>query len=204
MGSIQVGRWSDLLRRAFSMVGQLDVAAELSPEVSPTWELESAADVQWDFLKRVKQCSSAEAVVANVGAGAQFRLRNPPDSLTLATVNFISMVCNALNPYAITIGRGTADLANGALTTARDTRWRDSPTGNQAIMIASFQNAVGAVPVGAGTIYRGRAGGNNELTYETPFVLDPGTFVTFGGLTANLLVDFAIDWKERGTEPLEL
>ena len=87
MGSIEVGRFSDLLRRMFSMVGQLEVAAELSPEVSPTVELESAQNQEWDFLKGVKQCATSEEIAANAGAGGQFRLRNPPDSGTLATVH---------------------------------------------------------------------------------------------------------------------
>jgi len=204
VSKIETGRFSDLLRRALSMVGQTEVATELSPEVSPTWQVEGAFE-EWMFLKGVKICSVSESIAANVGAGGQMVLRNPPTSGALAVVDGLRMsLTNAGGQLVITVQVNTGDLVNTALTVARDLRWPASPTGSQAAMIATFQNAVGAVPVGAGTIYVGRTLANSPFNYRVPIVLPPGSRLYIGCTSANVPFLASIDWHERGIEPLEL
>ena len=203
MSKIEIGRYSDLLRRALSMVGQLDIAAELSPELSPTWQLEAATD-EWQFLKGVKVCSAAERILANVGAGGQFALRNPAGSGALAVIDDISLTANSVNDFVITVQTSTVDLANTALSVVRDLRWPVTGAAGQAMMLPTFQNAVGAVPVGAGTIHAVRTIGNTRADYKQQVVLPPGTRVVFGGLVVNVAVQASIAWHERGVQPLEL
>lgn len=203
MSKIEIGRYSDLLRRALSMVGQVDIAAELSPEVSPTWQLEAATD-EWRFLKGVKICSAAEAIVPNVGAAAQFVLRNPLDSGALCVVDEISFNGTPAQTYHITLQTSVADLANTALSVVRDLRWPVTGVAGQAAMLPTFQNAVGAVPVGAGTIFSVRPLGNTQVRYTQQIILPPGTRVYFGGQAANTSMNANIAWHERGIQPLEL
>lgn len=173
MGSIQIGRFSDYLRRMLGMTGQSDVAAELSPEVSPTIELESANNQEWDFLKGVKQCATSEQIAANVGAGGQFRLRNPPGSGVLATIHFLMMGSdNTLAHWAVHVGPQTADLVNTALSTARDGRWRRPGQLQASVLLPTFQNAVGAVPTGQGTIARASSS-NLPFWYDEQIILPP-------------------------------
>ena len=205
MARIEIGRWSDLLRRALSMVGQLDVASELSPEVSPTWQLESALNQEWDFLKGVRQCSSSESIDPNVGGGGQFRLRNPLTSRALATVHQIVLTGDVAGQrWAIHVGPQSADLVNTSLSTARDGRWSQPGALQASVLIASFQNAVGAVPTGAGTIARWNSVANVSEPYFEQIMLAPGDAVTFGSLTANQRVLVTVSWHERGVQPLEL
>ncbi|MFQ1042880.1 hypothetical protein [Gilliamella sp. CG16] len=203
MSKIEIGRYSDLLRRALSMVGQVDIASELSPELSPTWQLEAATD-EWEFLKGVKICSAAESVLANVGAAGQFVLRNPLDSGALAVVDEITFAASVNQDYVITVQTSQVDLVNTALSVVRDLRWPMTGVAGQAAMLPTFQNAVGAVPVGAGTIYFTRLLGNTLGIYTKQIILPPGTRVYFGGLNANVGVRFSIAWRERGVQPLEL
>jgi len=205
MGSIEVGRFSDLLRRMFSMVGQLEVAAELSPEISPTVELETAANQEWDFLKGVKQCSTSELIDANAGAGGQFRLRNPLGSGVLATTHELTMTGGVAGQrWAIHVGPQTGDLVNTSLTTARDGRWRQPGALQASVLIASFQNAVGTVPTGVGTVARWSTVANVSESYFEQIMLAPGDGVTFGSLTANQAVRITASWHERAVQPLEL
>ena len=55
MSKIETGRFSDLLRRSLGMKGQELVSAELAPELSPTWQVESALNQEWDWAKGVNQ-----------------------------------------------------------------------------------------------------------------------------------------------------
>jgi len=204
VGSIEIGRFSDLLRRMFSMVGQIDVAAELSPEVSPTIELETALNQEWDFLKGVKQCATSESVDANVLAGGQFRLRNPTGSGVLATMHEITLTGSLVGQrWAIHVGPQTADLLNTALTTARDGRWARPGQLQASVLIPTFTAASGAVPTGAGTIARWNTTADQPFSYFEQIIIPPGDAVTFGSLTANGVVALTASWHERGVQPLE-
>jgi len=195
---IEIGRYSELLRRVFSMVGQVEVAGEMSPEISPVFELETALNQEWDFLKAVKQCSTSEAIAANVGAAGQFRLRNPAASGMIATVHQLTMtaITGGLS-WAVNVAPGTVDLANTALTTARDARWPSGATLQASALLATFQNAVGAVPTGAGTVARWTSAASRPVTYSEQIILTPGSLVTFGCLNANLPVQIYASWHER-------
>jgi len=204
VSKIEIGRYSELLRRTLGMKGQQTVAADLSPEVSPTIQLEGSEDQEWDFLKGVRQCSWAEQVAANAGAAGQGQLRNPPGSGVLATLTRIEMGCLAVQQFRIVFNRSTADLANTALTVARDGRWQPTAISQQSALIATFQNAVGSVPTGAGVIYFTPRAVNSPAIYQTQVILPPGSNLHFGGSDANLIMYFSVEWRERQIPALEL
>lgn len=204
MSKIEIGRFSELLRRTLGMKGQQTVAAELSPEVSPVIELESAEDQEWDFLKGVRQVSWSAQIAANVGAAGQGQLRNPPGSGVLAVVTNIEMAGVSAQQFAITFNRETIDLTNTALTVARDGRWQTTSIFQQSALIATFRNATGAVPVGAGTIYISGRDVRVPVHYSQQIVMPPGSNLIFGGISANDIVWVSCDWHERQIPALEL
>ncbi len=203
MSKIEIGRYSELLRRSLGMKGQEIVSGDLSPEISPVLELESAADQEWDFLKAVKQCSCAERVQANAGGGGHARLRNPPDSGVLLVVSQLIMRLAIVADVAVNFQQSTADLLNTGLTTARDGRWNQS-TLSQSAARFSFTAASGAVPTAAGTVFRSAILANTTLILGLQLILPPGFAVEFGCLNPSIQVDLGADWKERALPRLEL
>lgn len=204
MSSIEIGRFSDLLRRSLGMKGQTSVAADLSPEVSPTIELESAGSQEWDFLKQLRQLGMAQSIAANVGAGAQLMMRNPAGSGVIAVISEIRIIPSGAATLALTFDRVLVDLVSTALTVARDSRWLPSVIGQQATMVVTFANATGAVPVGNGTLYVGDQAAGTTFQWTNQIVMGPGSRVIFGSTSANVEVRVSASWRERQILPMEL
>jgi len=202
VSKIETGRYSELLRKALGMKGQQTVAAELSPELSPTWQLEGPT-LEWEFLKSVKHLASAERINPNVAGAGQMRLLNPVNSGVLAVVDLVTFNAGATLEYTIRIIAATAGLLNSALTVATDTRWETVPAGQQSALLVTFQN-ITTIGVGSGTIFRPQQLVANAFNrFDIPVVLTPGFALDFGSRNANQTVSLGVYWHERQLPPLE-
>jgi len=202
MSKIEIGRYAALLRRSLGMSGVENVASHLSPEVSPTWQLESADD-QWAFLKDVKVMGVTEFVQAGVGAASFSRIRNPVNSGVIAIIKFLTAQPGAAAAMAVHVGPQTVDLTNTSLGAARDTRWPVSPTANQSAMRITFEFAGAAPTLGGGTLLRVLNVGNVPMEYPFDIILTPGFAVDWGGTTIDVAMNVMAVWQERNLPALE-
>jgi len=203
VSKIEIGRFSELLRRMLGMKGQTEVAGELSPEISPTLVLEGPT-AEWDFLKGVRGCACAEELAGGVGFTTRFRLRNPQDSGVIAEVHFLTMSSNLSPDFNVNRGQIFGELPQALVTVVPDLRWGAIGTTTTAL-IFSGDNASAAGPAGD-LIATARVVSKTVFTYSVPTVLVPGTSLDWGlkaGITDGRVFTFAA-WKERQLPRLEL
>ncbi len=199
MSKLEVGRWSDLLRRMTGQKGSSLVASELAAEISPTFELEGPT-AEWAFLKGVRLAAASTRVTAGVG-DSRWRLRNPANSGCIAVVGPIVFSLGAAGRYRIRMGIETTDVG-GVLTTAvRDTRWNAEGVQRNALVFSSA-NAAGAVG-GNATLLDAFVLSLTSFTYTPTFVLNPGDSVDGGSVSSAVEVLVGLAWTERGLPALE-
>lgn len=204
MSKIEIGRYSMLLRRTLGMKGTLEVAGELSPEISPTLQLEEPSDPEWDFLKDVRNVAVAERVSANVAGGGQMLLLNPADSGVIAVMELLEMSGAGVTvEFTARLQTAPAPLLNGALTVATDTRWETTALLTQSSVLASFQSNL-LIGTGAGTIWRHSLIQGRPHKFKPRVVLTPGFGLVFGSRTVNVVVGLSARWHERQVPALEL
>lgn len=193
MAKIESGRWSELLRRALNMKGQEQVASELSPEISPTWQLEGPT-AEWAFLKSVRLAGGAQDIVNVIGNRSILRLRNPAGSGVIGVVDFISYSAELTSIALLRFGQITVDLPGITAVTARDQRWEPGGVLSTTLRM-SFANG-GEVPSGR-ILWRERTLANVGISYNQPIVLTPGTNLDLSATTLNITLDVTFVWKER-------
>lgn len=203
MSKIEIGRYSEQLRRMLGMAGTEYVAAELSPEVSPTIQVEGPS-AEWDFLKAVRRAHCSSTLAAAAGFNARFRLRNPAGSGVIAVVTNIAMA-NTTASAALQIARGqeAAGLTLALVTVVPDTRWGIGL--NTAALQFSSDNGV-AVGQSGDVIANSVRPVNEEWVYSVEVVLMPGSNINWGtpaGTTNRGLTAWAT-WKERALPALEV
>jgi len=203
VSKIEIGRLSDQLRRMLGMAGVEQIAAELSPEISPTIELEGRS-AQWDFLKGVRGCGGAAEIPRVALGSTRYRLRNPPGSGVMGLVSFFEMVPAADAQLIASVGDAVTNLPLGTVdTTVFDGRWGQSGVA-RAALILSVDNTLDVAP--AGTIWMRSRRLLDEpfrLRYEIP--LTPGRSLDWGTETGTLNIRMwsYILWQERGLPALE-
>jgi len=201
VSKIEIGRFSELLRRMLGQKGQETVAAELSPEVSPVIVIEGMG-AEWDFLKSVRGCSLVALTGPAVGATSVFRLRNPADSGVLGVVKFMAGNASVNILQTLAIGTALADLAVAVNTVTVDRRWNATGT-TQSLLLASTNNAADAVgPVGNNIgVFAPLA--DTEWVYTREIVLVPGTHIDWGITGTNIGIRTYASWIERQFPLLE-
>jgi len=200
MSKIELGRYSELLRRALGMKGVVEVAGELSPEVSATWEIE-ADRAEWQFLKGVRLVTTGGGQGASVGNNFIGRLVNPAASGIIASISLVSLSADAISAYAFRFQAAPlGNLASVAESGARDSRW-GSPGVSRSPLVAS--STVGALPTTGFLLHTVRAQANQEIKFTVPLVMTPGSILLFSNTTVNVLTVFSIHWSERGFPELE-
>jgi len=203
VSKIEVGRWGELLKRISGIAGAFSVAGEISPEVSPTMQLEDLADADYLFLKSVRLCAAGRPIVAAAGFTSKFRLRNPATSGVVAVVRGLEI--GALNAAINVIGalnQQTVDFSTSILTTAMDTRWGTTGGLNQTALIFSSANDEATVPAGD-QIFDMRLDADTPWPYPWQIPLLPGSALDFGTTSANLNIRGWVRWTERGLPELE-
>lgn len=196
MAKIEVGRYSDQLRRLFGMKGVEVVASELSPEISPVVVLEdNAPDLQ--FLKAVRLCGSADTAAAAAGFFGRVRLRNPATSGVIATVTRSTLSSTSTQQYTGFLIVTATDLASIATGVILDGRWQGAVGGTA--LRTSFQSIAGAA---SGSRVLDQQGGQVGLQGDS-IVLIPGDALDFQLNTLNLELHFWLRWSERRLPELE-
>ena len=200
MSKIEIGRYSELLRRQFGMKGQESVAAELSPEVSPIVILEDASD-EWNYLKGVRDCGFGDIVAAIAGFTSKWRMRNPAASGIIAVVEFIEIVTNATSAKRITINNQTVDFPTPVQGAVLDARWGIVGVAEPAVIVTA-SNAQATGPAGT-SIGESRALSNAPWTYAQEIVLVPGAVLDFGTADQDEDARATVRWRERAFPALE-
>lgn len=202
MSKVEIGRYSAQLRRQLGMAGTEIVAAELSPEISATIQIEGES-AEWDFLKSVRRAHCSTSLAAAVGFNARFRLRNPLRSGIIAVVTQLG-IANTSASAALQVARGQeAGNLNLTLTTVvPDTRWGTGV--DSAALLFSASNSVAIGQSGDVIVDTVRAV-NEEFTWTSEVVLMPGSNLNWGtplGTTNRGLTTWVI-WKERMLPEIE-
>ena len=202
MSKIELGRYSDLLRRALGMKGVQEVAGELSPEISAVWNVESDLP-EWQFLKAVRLVSGAGGQGPVVGQNFTGRLRNPPDSGVIATVNHVSASPSLDSGFILRFRTVplTGDFATLEQSGARDGRWGIPTTSISPLIVSSTTSAT---PQTGGFLLQTQLTlAGTEFKFGVPVVMPPGSTLMLSSSTQNLQVVFSFHWTERQLPILE-
>jgi len=203
MAKIEIGRFSELMTRIFGMKGVQRAAGDLSPEISPIFQLEAATDPQWDYLKQVRGCAAAGIEAAGgVGNFSVFRVVNPALSGAIAVVYFVALSPSALAQCRVTRHTGLGNLANVGVTVVPDFRWGQTGGTTTTSLIFSSKNNDVAAPAGD-LLAIGPSIANTQFDYLQQTVLVPGTGMDFGIVLGNTQCTAFLAWKERQLPVLE-
>lgn len=201
MSKIEVGRWSDQLRRMTGQKGTSSVAEELSPEVSAVFLLEGES-VEWNYLKGVRNLFGSARLSAAPGFTSKWRLRNPVASGAVGIIDRIEMSGPATGTFLGIGGTNppvTTDFTTPVLPRVIDSRW-DTAAGGGAVCVWSEQNSDATAP------FQNMARWDFavEPVGAGPFILLPGSAIEWGSASGNQPVATWIKWRERGIPQLEL
>ena len=205
MSRIQSGRWSELLRRATGQAGIEVVASELSPEISPTWQLEGNT-VEWDYLKSTKRLLCAVSIESG-GYGA-WRLRNPEGSGVVAVIENIDITVYSSNLlFNLQLEEGTSDLAVTGFPIVSDTRWVPPPFNDPSISTLHFTTQTTGAQIITGSLLGYWRIHDADFPFQRlnpPVVLSPGWALTLASDKAGAH-NFcgSVTYRERTLPPLE-
>jgi len=211
VSKIEHGQFSSFLRRYLGMVGQSNVADELTAEISPGLELESER-AEWEFLKGAKLMSMPMLLAGAAGTASAVKLRNPAASGVVAIFGkpFGPMLDIGAFTAAAAAAVGirlhwqpeAADLATSHVPIPRDTRYTTVAAGTSAL-IGSGTNNLGATNLG--DIWASAVALNRTMVrFDQSFVLTPGreVSVTCPELETTLLGTW--NWLEKRLDQLEV
>jgi len=200
VSKIEIGRWSNQLRRMLGQKGVVDVAADLSPEISPTFCLEEPS-AEWDFLKMVRGCACTDTLGAAAGFTGRWRLRNPVGSGVLVVIDQVALSGSVNAVFEIARGQIFGDHAAGRVTVVPDLRW-GAVGATTTTMLFSGDNG-SAAGVAGDRIVRTRVLAETTFVYRNKVVLIPGTSLDFGSATQNIAMATWVVWRERNLPALE-
>lgn len=186
------------------MKGVQQVSGEMSPEISPTWQVEGSTP-EWDFLKGVRRCGTGARLAGVAGFISKFRLRNPITSGVLAVIDLLD-VNLATGGIFVTVSliETETNLAGLAFSTVMDRRWRPSGVATQTALIFSAQATDNVAPEGGAVFVRTRSNPNVSMQYTQGIVLPPGIGIEWGGTTFQMDISCYLAWRERAVPALEL
>jgi len=203
VSKIETGRWSEQLRRMLGQKGQEMTAAELSPEVTPTIQIEGEA-AEWRFLKAVRDVSSGADLIGVAGNKGRFRLRNPTNSGVIAQVNYLEQTSESTGVHLAARGTETTDLALSTVaSTVLDQRWQAGSGAQTGALIFSVTNLDVLEPEGR-VFMRILRLGRTPWRLAQQVVLTPGTNLDWGIQALNIRVVTSLGWQERQLPSLEL
>jgi len=197
VSKIETGRYSDLLRRYLGMKGVSAVSSELSPEIAPTFVLESERP-EWEFLKNEKLMAGVFTVASVALENSVYRLRNPAGSGVVAVVTQFTMGWTD----STAVGIVERDDDNGNLATVLPTVSRDTrlPVLNASSLIGSTGNNV---TLSGESWWTNREEGNVSRVQHVDFVLTEGNELDFASVTVDRSIRGFVHWRERRLDVLE-
>lgn len=139
---VELGRFSDILRRLLNLGGKEYVASELGPEIHPTLCLENDRP-EWLFPT---QFHSATGLGVAIGAGlSAVRFRNPANSGMLMVCSHVMVRVGVAETVSFRIHSGAANLG-----TVSDDKKLDLRLGASELspLVISSSNAAAAIGSG--------------------------------------------------------
>lgn len=202
MAKIEVGRFSQLLRRYLSMAGVVEVAQELAPEISPVFILESEKP-SWEFLKGQKLIAASFTVSSVALLPSTARIRNPANSGMLMEVDGVVISrsgVGATSAWQIFLNTQLVDLLTvfPLVPVSRDTRF--PALVKQSGTIMSGDNVVG---VGS-SVATGFLVDSTTVFIPLKAVITPGNSIDITAEAAEENLRGALWWTERRLAPDEL
>lgn len=155
---IELGRYSDILRRLLNLGGKQIVADELAPELSAVLVLEDDRP-EWLFPS---QYFTATGLPVTIGAGlSAVRFRNPPGSGVLMVCEAVLVRVGVAETVSFRVHSGAANLG-----TVSDDKVLDLRFGAAQLspLVVSSSNAAAAIGSGVYSL---------ELAAATPTVFPP-------------------------------
>ena len=201
MAKIEIGRYSEQLRRWFGMAGIEIVAGEMAPEISPVVVLEQPAQDS-DFLKGVRHCYGQSAITGVALNTSKVALINRIGSGTILTIQELVMSGNAISGHQVRISSLQVDHAAIVNTFVPDTRWRQTVAVINTVGRLSFTNGTPDVMGGDGLIQQ-RPLPNTPTAAAAGLVILPGRTLEFGVNTLQVTLTFFVHWTERHLPALE-
>jgi len=198
VSKVEIGTFSQRLRRSLGMKGQEKVAGELSPEISPVIVLEdNAAEMQ--FLQGIRLCSSGMLQGAIVDENSIFRILNAAGSGVLAVFTYFQLTANRTSTITVGYGMDQAALGTAGATAVRDGRW--SRPANPTTLTASRANNV-AIGLNS-TLLVSRLITGFIVKTKRQWVLLPGESLEWGTTTTDVQLETTLDWYEKPLPALE-
>lgn len=183
----------------FGMAGATVVAGEVSPEVSPTIQLEGAT-AEWAFLKGVRLAGAGTNITAGAVNPSTARLRNPVGSGALAVVRGV-LSTQGTQQMRVFQGNSNVNIGGVVATGVRDSRWGQSGGVGQNALIMSSTNSGGAI-VGV-RMFDIRLLADEAFVVPFVFMLLPGDNLDFTGTANNTDVQVSLEWSERALPAME-
>lgn len=199
MSKIEIGRFSERLRRALGMKGVPVVSAELSPEISPVIIVQGN-DPDQQFLQGVRLCVSAIGVNGVAGNPSLVRWRNPENSGVIAV--FERFWFSIENSGQMNVGYAAvqADLPTASASGLRDHRWAGAPDNTT---IRASRTAAGTGLNLADSLMVARLTSGRPFTYPQPVILLPGETIEAGTIGVDTEFTAVAIWSERQIPALE-
>jgi len=199
MSKIEIGRFAERLRRSLGMAGQVDVAGDLAPEISPVIVIQDNS-AEWQFLQRVRLCQSAVLQSSKAANNPIFRYLNPAGSGVIAAFTYVGLTGDVDNTMIGGYGITQTSFGTAAATGLRDHRWVAGGTVATAI-VGSRGTGVGVGLTQGLFIFHSI--GSELRVYSEPFILLPGESFEFGSLTDDVEMTASLTWTERMLPALE-
>lgn len=196
MSKIEVGRYSELLRKLLSMKGVEQVSGELSPEISPVFILESERP-EWEFLKNEKLMSSVFGLSAVAAQNSVYRLRNPAASGVVAVISAFMLSVGVASEVLAERDDDNGNLGTVLPTVSRDTRL---PVLNASALIASQGNNVA---LSGEAWWTAQILADTSIPQLLTFVLSEGQEIDLLTINVNVRIRGWVHWRERRLDVLE-
>jgi hypothetical protein len=193
---IGTGRYSSILARLLQGAATLEVAPELSPEVSPIIVLESQRP-EWDYLGNQRIFTASSFVTAGAALPGTLRLFVPTAQTILAVIEAIAVTPTTAANVQVNIGANVTPLANVVASVTRDSRVRTTVGGLVSSGLSITQETSQSP---SGTIaerFAAPAGVGPSRFQCLPVILGPGGSLDISLDTVTLAMFVHVLWRER-------
>lgn len=199
---ILVGRHNRFLQKYFGLKGG-PPSPQLSSEVQPTFELESAMNVENRFVHSWRIFGGfGFGAAGGAGNRSAVQLFNPATSGVIAIIEKVTYFSSATDTPSLTRSALPTGLTTGVGQGSRDLR-------AAAVSSCLLKTSVNAGAVGGFILWEGSVpAANNQVdviqTHNQELALLPGDNYTLFGGTLNQAVNVSFFWRERAQEEGEI
>lgn len=189
------GRYGSLLARLLTGTSALEVAEDLSPEISPVITLENDRP-EWEFLKNGRLCGCVGFITAGAVDPGILRIFNPSAQSILAVVESIRVSSTSGANVQIHIGTNQTALATPVVNVVRDIRIR---TAANALAASGLNTSLGTAAAPSGTLLErfGVLASTPTQFSALPVILAPSGSLDISIDTVTISAFVTLRWRER-------